>query len=316
MFLFMCTAQRSVLSGFHHCWVRSQSYFAPATLSLLSLFTPNLSSLKHAFLLSSFLPFFSSSVKVLVGVKRVVDYAVKVRIAADKTGVDLANVKMSMNPFCEIAVEEAVRMKEAKKITEIVVVSIGPKGAAETIRTALAMGCDRGIHVTTDMRTDQELQPLAVANLFAKLVEEEKPDLVILGKQSIDGDFGQTGPMLAGILGWPQATFAAKIDFEGSGLTCERETDVGTEIISFDSLPAVITADLRLNEPRYATLPNIMKAKKKKCATKAAADMGVDLAPKILVEEVYDPPARKAGILVDDVDSLVDKLKNEAGVIS
>ncbi|GMH50833.1 hypothetical protein TL16_g04659, partial [Triparma laevis f. inornata] len=251
--------------------------------------------------------------RVLVGVKRVVDYAVKVRVAADKKAVDLANVKMSMNPFCEIAVEEAVRLKEAKKATEVIVVSIGPKAAAETIRTALAMGCDRGIHLTTDSRTDQELGPNSVAKLLAKIVEEESPDAIILGKQSIDGDFGCTGAMLAEHLKVPQCTFAASIDFDAK--TVERETDTGTEVVSFPSLPAVFTADLRLNEPRYATLPNIMKAKKKKIDTKAADSLGVELNEGNTVLEVFEPPPREAGIFVDDVDGLVDKLKNEAGVL-
>lgn len=244
-----------------------------------------------------------------------IDYAVKVRVAAGGKGVELANVKMSMNPFCEIAVEEAVRLKEKKVATELIAISIGPKQSAETIRTALAMGCDRGIHITTDLRIDQELEPLAVAKLMQKVVDEEKPDLVIVGKQSIDGDAGQTGPMLAGLLGWPQATFAANLDIDGSGATVERETDTGTEIIKLSALPAVITADLRLNEPRYATLPNIMKAKKKKVEVKDAAEMGVDLSARNTVTEVYEPPARSAGIIVEDVDSLVDKLKNEASVL-
>ena len=198
--------------------------------------------------------------KVLVGVKRVVDYAVKIRVSPDKSGVDLSNVKMSMNPFCEIAVEEAVRLKEAKKADEVIAVSIGPKQCTETLRTALAMGCDRAIHVTTDFRTDyMQLQPLATAQLFKKVAEAEQPDLVLMGKQGIDSDAGQTGPMLAALLGWPQATFAAKVEPDGDGLVVERETDSGTETISISKLPAVVTCDLRLNEPRYATLPNIMK---------------------------------------------------------
>eukprot|EP00934_Nitzschia_sp_Nitz4_P009274 Nitzschia sp. Nitz4//scaffold38_size140716//39861//40625//NITZ4_003134-RA/size140716-processed-gene-0.58-mRNA-1//-1//CDS//3329550039//9264//frame0 len=253
--------------------------------------------------------------KVLVGVKRVVDYAVKVRV--QNKAVDLANVKMSLNPFCEIAVEEGVRLKEAKVADEVVAVSIGPKQCTETLRTALAMGCDRAIHVQTDLRTDyMDLQPFAIAQLFQKVVEEEGSDLVLLGKQGIDSDCGQTGPMLAGFLGWPQVTFAAKIDAADGGIEVERETDSGTETIGIPSLPAVVTCDLRLNEPRYATLPNIMKAKKKKVLTMKAADMGVDLEPKNLVVEVFEPPPRKAGIMVEDVDQLVDKLKNEAGVVA
>mmetsp|Transcript_5076 Transcript_5076/g.7007 ORF Transcript_5076/g.7007 Transcript_5076/m.7007 type:complete len:289 (+) Transcript_5076:96-962(+) len=254
------------------------------------------------------------SMKVLVGVKRVIDYAVKVRVSSDKSGVELNNVKMSMNPFCEIAVEEAVRLKEKKVASEVIALSIGPQKAQETIRTALAMGADRGIHLKTDARIDQELEPLAVAKLFAKIVEEENPELVILGKQGIDGDNAQTGPMLAGLLNWPQATFAAKIDVDGSKLTVERETDIGTETISMDA-PAVITCDLRLNEPRYATLPNIMKAKKKKIDTREAADLGVDLTPRLTVVEVTEPEARKAGVLVESVDELIEKLKNEAKVL-
>ena len=254
--------------------------------------------------------------KVLVGVKRVVDYAVKVRV--QNKSVDLANVKMSLNPFCEIAVEEAVRLKEAKSAEEVVAVSIGPKQCTETLRTALAMGCDRAIHVTTDMRTDyMELQPYAVSKIFQKVVEQEGSDLVLLGKQGIDSDCGQTGPMLAGFLGWPQVTFAANLDSNGGdGITVERETDSGTETIEIASLPAVVTCDLRLNEPRYATLPNIMKAKKKKVDTIKADDLGVDLTPQNEVVEVFEPPPRKEGIMVENVDELLEKLRNEAGVLA
>lgn len=252
--------------------------------------------------------------KIIVGVKRVIDYAAKVRVAADKNGVELNNVKMSMNPFCEIAVEEAIRLKEKGVATEVVAVSIGPKNSQEQIRTALAMGCDRGVHVTTDMRLDQELQPLAVAKLFKEVVGKESPNLVLLGKQSIDGDCAQTGPMLAGMLGWPQATFACKLDIEGESATVERETDNGTEVVKL-ALPALVTADLRLNEPRYATLPNIMKAKKKKIDAMEASSLGVDLEPRYKVVECVDPPARKGGITVESVDELVDKLKNEASVL-
>jgi len=252
--------------------------------------------------------------KVLVGVKRVVDYAVKVRVQ-NKT-VDLANVKMSLNPFCEIAVEEAVRLKEAKVAGEVVAVSIGPKQCAETLRTALAMGCDRAIHVQTDLRTDyMQLQPYAIAQLFQKVVEQEKSDLVLLGKQGIDSDCGQTGPMLAGFLGWPQVTFASKLTAQDGGVVVERETDSGTETIACQ-LPAVVTCDLRLNEPRYATLPNIMKAKKKKVDTLMADEMGVDLSPHNEVIEVFEPPSRKQGVMVQDVDQLLDKLRNEAGVVA
>lgn len=250
--------------------------------------------------------------KVLVPVKRVVDYAVKIRVAPK--GVELNNVKMSMNPFCEIAVEEAIRLKEKKVASEVVAVSIGPKQAQETLRTALAMGADRGIHIETDMRTDQELQPLAVAKLLKAIVDQEAPGLVITGKQSIDADAAQTGPLLAGLLDWSQATFASEVVVDGQALTVTRETDAGIEVIKL-ALPAVVTADLRLNEPRYATLPNIMKAKKKKIDVHTAESFGIDLSPRLAYVEVKEPEARKAGIKVADVDQLVDKLKNEAAVI-
>jgi len=259
--------------------------------------------------------------RILVPIKRVIDYAVKVRVNPDRiSGVDLNNVKMSLNPFCEIAVEEAVRLKEAKKASEVIAVSIGPKQSTETIKTALAMGCDRGIHVLTDIRTDyMQLQPWSVANILKEVVQRENPDLVIVGKQSIDSDCGHTGPMLAGLMGWPQATFAAKLTVEADGaMLIERETDSGTEIIRIPKMPAVISCDLRLNEPRYATLPNIMKAKKKKIDTLKLKDLG--LSEEILsgheILEVYDPPSRKAGIMVESVDQLIDKLKNEAGCIA
>lgn len=255
--------------------------------------------------------------KVLVGVKRVVDYAVKVQV--QKGSVNLKNVKMSMNPFCEIAVEEAVRLKEANSAEEIVAFSIGPKQCTETLRTALAMGCDRAIHVSTDKRTDyMELQPYAIAKMIQKIVEQESSNLVLLGKQGIDSDCGQTGPMLAGFLGWPQVTFAANMIAEdgGQGITVERETDSGTETIKIPSLPAVVTCDLRLNEPRYATLPNIMKAKKKKVQTIKADDLGVDLTAYNDVVEVFEPPPRKEGVMVESVDDLLDKLRNEAGAIA
>lgn len=253
--------------------------------------------------------------KILVGVKRVVDYAVKVQV--QKGAVNLKNVKMSLNPFCEIAVEEAVRLKEKKAAEEVVAVSIGPKQCTETLRTALAMGCDRAIHVSTDMRTDyMELQPYAIAKMLQKVVEQESPDLILLGKQGIDSDCGQTGPMLSGFLGVPQVTFAAKMEVDGKGLTVERETDNGTETIKIAELPAVVTCDLRLNEPRYATLPNIMKAKKKKVDTIKAEDLGVDMAPHNEVVEVFEPPPRKEGIMVESVDELLDKLRNEASVIA
>eukprot|EP00538_Stauroneis_constricta_P005198 CAMPEP_0119551762 /NCGR_PEP_ID=MMETSP1352-20130426/4931_1 /TAXON_ID=265584 /ORGANISM="Stauroneis constricta, Strain CCMP1120" /LENGTH=254 /DNA_ID=CAMNT_0007597877 /DNA_START=69 /DNA_END=833 /DNA_ORIENTATION=- len=252
--------------------------------------------------------------KILVGVKRVVDYAVKVRV--QKSTIDLNSVKMSLNPFCEIAVEEAVRFKEAKHAEEVVAVSIGPKQCTETLRTALAMGCDRGIHILTDQRTDyMQLQPYAIAQLFQKVVEKEQSDLVLLGKQGIDSDCGQTGPMLAGFLGWPQVTFAANIARTDGGIEVERETDEGTETIQIPELPAVVTCDLRLNEPRYATLPNIMKAKKKPVETMNIEDFEVDLEPHNEVLEVMEPPPRKEGIMVQDVDELLDKLRNEANAI-
>lgn len=258
------------------------------------------------------------ALRVFVPIKRVVDYAVKIRLNAAKSAVDIANVKMSMNPFCEIAVEEAVRLKEKKIASEVVAVTIGPKAAQETLRVALAMGADKGIHIETEMRTDQELQPLAVAKILAWLAGKHKPDLFILGKQSIDGDANQTGQMLAGLLDWPQATFASKLEFAGADgkgpLTVTREIDGGLQKISL-SLPAVVTADLRLNEPRYATLPNIMKAKKKPIETIALKDTGVDAAPRLTVLSLAEPAVRKGGATVKTVDELLHKLKNEASVI-
>ena len=248
--------------------------------------------------------------KVLVGVKRVVDYNVKVRVKADRTGVETANVKMSMNPFDEIAVEEAIRMKEAGTADEIVAVSMGVRQCQETIRTALAMGADRGIHVMTD----EELQPLAVAKLFKALVERESPGLVILGKQAIDDDSNQTGQMLAALLDWPQGTFASEIVLSGDGAEVTREVDGGLETVGL-SVPAVVTTDLRLNEPRYASLPNIMKAKKKPIDQIAVDELGVDVAPRLETLKVEDPPAREGGRKVASVEELVDKLKNEEGVI-
>ena len=248
--------------------------------------------------------------KVLVPVKRVVDYNVKIRVKTDGTGVELANVKMSMNPFDEIAVEEAIRLKEAGKATEIVAVSIGPQQASETIRTALAMGADRGILV----KVDQTVEPLAVAKILKGIVEAEKPGLVLLGKQAIDDDCNQTGQMLAALLGWPQGTFASKIALDGDSVTVTREVDGGLQTVKLKG-PAVVTADLRLNEPRYASLPNIMKAKKKPIDAKAPGDYGVDPAPRIEVLKTSEPPGRKAGAKVGSVAELVGKLKNEAGVL-
>jgi electron transfer flavoprotein beta subunit len=247
--------------------------------------------------------------KVLVPVKRVIDYNVKVRVKPDQTGVDLANVKMSMNPFCEIAVEEAVRLREKGVASEIVVVSIGPAQAQETIRTALAMGADRGVLI----QTDQDVEPLGVAKLLKAVVEAEAPSLVLMGKQAIDGDNNATGQMLAALLGWPQATFASRIDVAADSVSVTREVDGGLQTLKL-SLPAVVTADLRLNEPRYASLPNIMKAKKKPIDIKAPADFGVDVAPRLKVLKVAEPPKRQGGAKVADVPELVAKLK-EAGVI-
>ena len=248
--------------------------------------------------------------KILVPVKRVVDFNVKIRVKPDGSGVELANIKMSMNPFDEIAVEEAIRLKEAGKATEIVAVSIGPQQASETIRTALAMGADRGILV----KTDAALEPLAVAKIIKAVVEAEKPGLVILGKQAIDDDCNQTGQMLAALLGWPQATFASKLAVEGDGFTITREVDGGLQTLKLKG-PAIVTADLRLNEPRYASLPNIMKAKKKPIDEKTPADFGVDPAPRLEVLKTTEPPGRKAGAKVGSVAELVGKLKNEAGVL-
>jgi electron transfer flavoprotein beta subunit len=250
------------------------------------------------------------AMKVLVAVKRVIDANVKVRVKADGTGVETANVKMAMNPFCEIAVEEAIRMKEAGKATEIVAVSCGGASAQETIRTALAMGADRGIHVQTDV----ELQPLAVAKLLKAVAVKEQPQIVLLGKQAVDDDCNQTGQMLAGLLGWPQATFASKIVPDGGAATVTREVDAGLETISL-KLPAVMTTDLRLNEPRYASLPNIMKAKKKPIEALTPEALGVDVAPRLKTIKVAEPPKRKSGIKVKNVAELVDKLRNEAKVI-
>jgi electron transfer flavoprotein beta subunit len=247
--------------------------------------------------------------KVLVPVKRVVDYNVKVRVKPDGSGVDLANVKMSMNPFDEIAVEEAIRLKEKGVATEIIVVSVGVQQATETLRTALAMGADRGILVTTDVVTES----LAVAKILAKIVEEEQPGLVILGKQAIDDDANQTGQMLAGLLGWPQGTFASKLAPADGAVHVTREIDGGLETVAL-TLPAIVTTDLRLNEPRYASLPNIMKAKSKPIAAKTPEDYGVDMTPRLNVLKVVEPPKRQAGIKVKTVDELVEKLKTMGAV--
>ena len=248
--------------------------------------------------------------KLLVAVKRVVDYNVKTRVKSDQSGVETANVKMSMNPFDEIAVEEAVRMKEAGRASEVIAVSCGPQACQETIRYALALGADRGILV----QAEQELQPLAVAKLLKSVVERESPELVILGKQAIDDDSNQTGQMLAALLGWPQGTFASKVEVEEGSLQVTREIDGGLETVAL-SLPAVVTTDLRLNEPRYAKLPNIMKAKKKPLEVIPVEETGVDTAPRLTTLKVTEPAQRQAGIKVGSVAELVEKLRNEAKVI-
>ncbi len=252
--------------------------------------------------------------KILVPVKRVIDYNVKARVKADGSGVDLANVKMSMNPFDEIAVEEAIRLKEAGKAEEIVAVSIGVAKAQDTLRTALAMGADRAILIEAADDVHTDIEPLAVAKLLKAVIDEEQPGLVICGKQAIDNDMNATGQMLAALLGWGQATFANKVEIDGDSATVTREVDGGLQTIKV-KLPVVISTDLRLNEPRYASLPNIMKAKKKPLDTKSAADLGVDVAPRLSVVETTEPAERKAGVKVGSVAELVEKLKNEAGVI-
>ncbi|WP_309090519.1 electron transfer flavoprotein subunit beta/FixA family protein [Phenylobacterium sp.] len=249
--------------------------------------------------------------KVLVPVKRVIDYNVKARVKADQTGVDLANVKMSMNPFDEIAVEEAVRLKEKGAATEVVAVSVGPTQAQETLRTALAMGADRAILIQAN---DQDLEPLAVAKVLKAVIAEENPELVIMGKQAIDGDNAATGQMLAAILDWPQATFASAVEVSGGSAKVTREVDGGLQTIEV-TLPAIVTADLRLNEPRYASLPNIMKAKKKPLDVKELGSLGVDVTPRLKVVKVTEPPKRAGGIKVETAADLVMKLKNEAGVL-
>ncbi|MBO6946362.1 MAG: electron transfer flavoprotein subunit beta/FixA family protein [Rhodospirillales bacterium] len=248
--------------------------------------------------------------KVLVAVKRVIDYNVNVRVKADGSGVETSNVKMAMNPFDEIAVEEAVRLKEAGVADEVVAVTVGSAASQETLRTALAMGADRGIHVVSD----EELQPLAVAKVLKSICLEEMPDLVIVGKQAIDDDSNQTGQMLAAMMKWPQGTFASKVELNDSKAVVIREVDGGLETVGL-SMPCVVTTDLRLNEPRYASLPNIMKAKKKPIEEKQASALGVDIAPRLTVVSVSEPPKREAGIVVEDVSQLVDKLKNVAKVI-
>ena len=252
--------------------------------------------------------------KVLVPVKRVIDYNVKVRVKADNSGVDLANVKMSMNPFDEIACEEAIRLKEKGVASEIVAVSIGVEKAQETLRTALAMGADRAILIKAADAVETDIEPLAVAKLLRAVIDEEQPGLVLCGKQAIDNDLNATGQMLGALTGWAQATYASELEIEGETAKVTREVDGGLQTISV-KLPAIVSVDLRLNEPRYASLPNIMKAKKKPLETKTPDDYGVDVAPRLEVVNVTEPPARKAGVKVGSVDELVDKLKNEAGVL-
>lgn len=255
-----------------------------------------------------------NAMKVLVPVKRVIDFNVKVRVKADGTGVDLANVKMSMNPFDEIAVEEAIRMREAGKAEEVIVVSIGVSKAQETLRTALAMGADRAILIEATDNVENDIEPLAVAKLLKGVVEEEQPGLVLLGKQAIDNDANATAQMLAALLGWPQATFASKIELGENSADVTREIDGGLQVVRVN-MPAIISVDLRLNEPRYASLPNIMKAKKKPLDVKTPADYGVDVTPRLAITAVGEPPARQAGVKVANVDDLIAKLKNEAGVL-
>jgi len=252
--------------------------------------------------------------KVLVPVKRVIDYNVKVRVKADNSGVDLANVKMSMNPFDEIAVEEAIRMREKGVAEEVVAVSIGVKQAQETLRTALAMGADRAIVIVAAEDVHTDIEPLAVAKLLAKVVEAEQPGMVLLGKQAIDNDMNATGQMLAALCGWSQAMYANKIEIDGEHAVVTREVDGGLQTVKV-TLPAVVSTDLRLNEPRYASLPNIMKAKKKPLEEKTPEDYGVDVTPRLTVAKTSEPPQRKAGVKVGSVDELVQKLKDEAGVL-
>ena len=248
--------------------------------------------------------------KIIVAVKRVVDYNVKIRVKSDNTGIETANIKMSMNPFDEIAVEEGVRLRESGLAEELVVVSIGPKQSQETIRTALAMGADRGIHI----QTDEEIEPLSVAKLLKEIAEREKPDLFILGKQAIDDDSNQTGQMLAALLGWSQCTFASKLTLDANNANVIREIDGGLETVKLN-LPAIITTDLRLNTPRYASLPNIMKAKKKIIEELVPSDLNIDISHRINTLKVVEPSSREAGVIVKDIVELVDKLKNEAKVI-
>jgi len=252
------------------------------------------------------------ALRALVGCKRVIDYAVKVRVNPTKTGVETANVKMSMNPFDEIGIEEATRLREKGVATEVIAVSIGPKQCQDTLRTALAIGADKGIHVETEMKTDQELQPLAVAKILQHFAKKLEPTLIIVGKQAIDGDNNQTGQMLAGLLNWPQATFASKLEFSADQkeLTATREVDGGLQVLKMPT-PVVVTTDLRLNEPRFATLPNIMKARKKTIDVVPVKDTGVDVTPRLKVVSVVEPPPRQSGVKVESVEQLVEKLKSK-----
>ncbi|MBT6221463.1 MAG: electron transfer flavoprotein subunit beta/FixA family protein [Rhodospirillaceae bacterium] len=249
--------------------------------------------------------------KVLVAVKRVIDFNVKIRVKSDNTGVETANVKMSMNPFDEIAVEEAIRLKEAGTVSEVIVASVGTRHSRETIRTALAMGADRGVLV----ETDTDVEPLGVAKILKAVADKEEPGLIILGKQAIDDDSNQTGQMLSALLGWPQGTFSSKLTLSDDKAEVLREVDGGLETVALD-MPAVVTVDLRMNEPRYATLPNIMKSKKKPVEELSPEDLGIDVTPRMTTLKVTEPPTREAGVIVEDVAQLVDKLKNEAKVIS
>jgi electron transfer flavoprotein beta subunit len=248
--------------------------------------------------------------RILVAIKRVIDYNVKIRVKSDETGIETSNVKMSMNPFDEIAVEEGVRLRESGVADELIAVSIGPKQSQETIRTALAMGADRGVHI----ETNEEVEPLAVAKLLKALVKKENPDLVILGKQAIDDDSNQTGQMLAALMGWPQGTFASNLGISDGKATVTREVDGGLETIQIN-IPAIVTTDLRLNTPRYASLPNIMKAKKKAIDETSPEDLGVDISARLTILKMTEPPSRQAGVIVEDIAQLVDKLRNEAKVI-
>ena len=293
-------------------WLCTANPLSPATVSLVHRQILVDNSLPRALPVRSVLQVLGYALveKILVGLKRVVDYNVRVRVKSDGTGVETDGVKMSINPFDEIAVEEAIRLREAQKAEEIIAVSVGPERAQETIRTALAMGADRGIHVLVE----ESVEPLGVAKLLKAIVEEEKPDLIILGKQAIDDDSNQTGQMLAALLNWPQGTFASKLEFKGDRIAVTREVDGGLQTVDLQ-MPAIVTTDLRLNEPRYASLPNIMKAKKKPIDKKTPDELGVDVAPRLKILNTTEPPGRQAGVKVETVPELVEKLRSEAGVL-